>query len=233
MHNSNIWVPRFKHDFIPAIRRIEDVFLQRLQPTFASIGAESEKLKSDLWDEASAIPCYDGDLDEGQIAESVETAAVSHYLSLKGMEQGLLNCCALFLYHSYEQHLMLFLRQELLGWKERNNKRLYTHDEARNRLKLANVDITKFASWPKIEELRHLANTIKHGEGKSSEVLALNAPHLFEIPVLINGGAVSAPVYRPLLGEDICVTPKDIHDYANALESFWLEMGQSLVEAVE
>ena len=181
MYNPNLWLPRFRNDFIPAIRRVEEVFLQRLQPTFSLIEAESEKLEKDLWDEAMDQPRYEDYPDEGQIAEAAKDAAVSHYLGLKGMEQGLLNCCALFLYHLYEQHLVLFLRQELLDWRVRDNKKRYTHEEARNRLKIANADITTFAVWPKLEELRHLANAIKHGEGKSSDELLQIAPHLFEM----------------------------------------------------
>ncbi len=46
MHNSHLWFQRFRDDFIPAIQRVEDVFLLRLQPTFLSIEAESEKLEN-------------------------------------------------------------------------------------------------------------------------------------------------------------------------------------------
>ncbi|MBD9531259.1 MULTISPECIES: hypothetical protein [Comamonas] len=229
MYHPNIWIPRFRNDFIPAIRRVEEVFLKRVQPTFSSIDVESEELQNHLWEEAMAQPCYDDGPDEGQIAQAVQDAAVSHYLGLKGMEQGLLNCCALFLYHLYEQHLMLFLRQELLDWRERDNKKFYRHEVARDLLENANVDITAFTAWPKLEELRHLANTIKHGEGKSSEELLHAAPHLFEMAGLSNTMPLSGRVYTPLLGEDICVKPAHISEYADALEQFWLELGDALI----
>lgn len=230
MYHPALWFPRFRNDFIPAIRRVEEVFLQRLQPTFFSLEAESEKLESDLWQKAMAQPCYGDGCDEGEMAESVRDAAVSHYLGLKAMEQGLLNCCALFLYHLYEQHLMLFLRQELLDWRGKDNKKLYTHEQVRIRLKLANVDITTFGAWPKLEELRLLANTIKHGEGKSSEELLHIAPHLFELAGLSNSLPISGRVYTPLLGEDICVRPTHISEYADSLEQFWLELGDALTK---
>ncbi len=233
MYHPNLWFPRFRNDFIPAIRRVEEVFLQRLQPTFFSIEAESEKLESDLWQKAMAQPFYGDYPDEGEMAESVRDAAVSHYLGLKGMEQGLLNCCALFLYHLYEQQLMLFLRQELLDWRKKDNKNLYTHEQVRSRLKLANVDITKFGAWPKLEELRHLANAIKHGEGKSSEELLQVAPHLFELADQSNAWPISGRVFTPLLGEDICVRPTHINEYADSLEQFWLELGDALTKNFE
>lgn len=230
MYHPNIWLPRFRNEFIPAIHRVEEVFLKRIQPTFASIDAESEDLQNRLWEEVMARPFYGDAPDEGQIAEAVQDTAVSHYLGLKGMEQGLLNCCALFLYHLYEQHLMLFLRQELLDWRERHNEKFYNHKVARELLKAANVDITTFNAWSKLEELRHLVNTIKHGEGKSSEELLQTAPHLFEMAGLSNAMPLSGRVYTPLLGEDICVTPDHIAEYSHALEQFWLELGDALTK---
>ncbi len=141
-----------------------------------------------------------------------------------------MNCCALFLYHLYEQQVMLFLRQELLPWREKDNRKLYTHEEVRKRLGLANVDITKFACWSKLEELRHLANAIKHGEGKSSEELLRIAPHLFEIGGRASGWPISGRVYTPLLGEDIFVNAAHIREYVGALKQYWMELGDTLTK---
>lgn len=227
-YNPNLWIPRFRNDFIPAIRRVETVFLERIQPTFSSIDAESEKLESQLWEEAMTQPYYDDCPDEGQISDSVRDIAIAHYQGLKGMEQGLLNCCALFLYHLFEQHLMIFLRQELLDWRDQDESQLYTHKEVHKQLNKAKIDLTKFNVWPKIEELKHLANTIKHGEGKSSGELAKVAPHFFELPGLGNSWPITGRVYAPLLGEDIRVQPSHIREYSNILEQFWLELGDAL-----
>ncbi|WP_122390253.1 hypothetical protein [Pseudomonas savastanoi] len=230
MHNFHFWVQRFRDDFIPTIQRVEDVFLLRLQPTFTSIEAESEKLEDDLWESAMSQPYYGDYPDEGDIAEAVRDASVSHYMGLKGMEQGLLNCCALFLYHLYEQQVMIFLRQELLPWRKKDDKTLYTHGEVRKRLGLINVDITKFACWAKLEELRHLANAIKHGEGKSSVELLKIAPHLFEVSGQVSGWPLSGRVYTPLLGEDIFVNAGHIHEYVGALKQYWMELGDALTK---
>ena len=232
MYNSNFWAPRFRSDFIPAVRRVEDVFLNRILPTFSSIDSESEALTERLWEEAMSQPYYEGGPDEGDIAEAVQDAGISHYMGLKGMEQGLLNCCALFLYHLYEQQLMLFHRKELLGWREQHDSKLFTQKEVQKRRSLASVDIQTFSVWPKLEELRCLANTIKHGEGKSSQELLALAPHFFVSPELkgspLYGTASSGRVYAPLVGDDIYVTPEQIGEYANAIEGFWLELLASL-----
>jgi len=232
MYNPIFWKARFRDDFIPAVRRVEDVFLNRIMPTFSTIESESEALTEQLWDEAMAQPYYGGGPDEGDIAEAVQDAGISHYLGLKGMEQGLLNCCALFLYHLYEQHLMLFHRKELLGLREQHNSALFTHKEIHKRLKSANVDVQAFVAWAKLEELRCLANTIKHAEGNSSRELLALAPHLFAPPTqkgsMPDNFGASGHVYSPLVGDDIFVTPEQVRAYASAIESFWLELSAAL-----
>lgn len=232
MYNPNFWKPRFCEDFIPAVRRVEDVFLNRILPTFSTIESESEALSEHLWNEAMSQPYYGDGPDEADIAEAVQDAGISHYLGLKGMEQGVLNCCALFLYHLYEQQLMLFHRKELLDWRKQDDSSLFTHKEVRKRLSLAGVDIQTFSAWPKLEELRCLANTIKHGEGKSSQELFALAPHLFLSPALEGSAlysmASSGRVYTPLVGDDVFVNHQQIGEYADAIESFWLELSTSL-----
>lgn len=232
MYNPNFWKPRFLNDFIPAVRRVEDTFLNRILPTFSTIDSESEAFAERLWGDAMSQPYYGDGPDEADIADAVRDAEISYYLGLKGMEQGILNCCALFLYHLHEQQLMTFHRQELLCWRNKDNSSLFNHKEVQKQLKLANVDIQKFSVWPKLEELRCLANTIKHGEGKSSQELLAIAPHLFLSPALtgaaIQGIAMSGRVYAPLIGDDIYVNQQEISEYANAIEGFWLELSTSL-----
>lgn len=232
MHNAAFWKARFQNDFVPAVQRVKDTFLQRVIPSFSTVDSECDKLEQRLWDEAMAQPYYGDGPDGADIAEAVRDAAVSHYLGLKGMEQGLLNCCAIFLYHVFEQHLMLFHRKELLGWKEQDDSKLFTHNEIRLRLASAGIEVTQFKAWPKLEELRVLAGTIKHGEGKSSKHLHTLAPELFRAPTLAGTGfgqlATSGRVYTPLIGEDIFVTQHNINEYSTCIEQFWSELGVSL-----
>lgn len=232
MYNHHFWAPIFQNEFIPAVRRVEEVFLRRIIPAFSNIELESEAFADRLWNDAMSQPYYGEGPDEGDIAEAVRDAEISHYLSLKGMEQGLLNCCALFLYHLYEQQLMLFHRKELLSWRDQDNESLLTHKEIRARLKSAGIDIQEFTVWPKLEELRCLANTVKHAEGKSSRELLALAPHLFVSPTLegssFSGLETSGRVYAPLVGEDIFVGPQQVGEYADAIEGFWLELLTSL-----
>jgi hypothetical protein len=232
MHNGKFWAQRFKHDFIPATHRVADVFLNRLMPTFSTAESEAEALTQELWDNAMSSQYDPYGPDESEIAEAVQEAGIEHYLSIKGMEQGLLNCCALFLYHLFEQHLMFFHRKELLGWTEQNDLELLNHKEVHKRLEASGVVARSFLTWPKLEELRRLANTLKHGEGKSSRELAACAPGLFRPPGLKQSDLYEhvghERVYTPLLGEGVFVTVSHIHEYAKAIEEFWNELSTSL-----
>lgn len=232
MYNPIIWKHRFESDFIPAIYRVRDVFLLRLLPTFSSIDSDTDEYTKQLEKDALARPYYDDGPDESDIYDGIRDASISYYQGLKGMEQGITNCCALFLYHLYEQQSMIFLRQELLDWKQRGKTSQFTQKKFKAQLLKAKVDVSNLPSWSKLEELRHLANTIKHAEGDASNSLYSRAPHLFEPRTthVLPGKNIppSSRVYAPLLGEDIFVTAEQINEYTEACAHFWIELADAL-----
>jgi hypothetical protein len=235
VHNARFWKRRFEQDFIPSTRLVAEVFLDRLMPTFSAVEAEAEAFADKLWKDAMEQPYYEGCPDESEIAEAVEEASVERYLSLKGIEQGLINSAAVFLYQLFEQHLMLFHRKELLKIQEQDDAKLLTQKEIENRLSSVGVIQKHFNSWPKIEVLQCLANTVKHGEGRSSQLLASRVPGLFKSPFLDNqtdhAFDLHGRVYLPLLGEDIYVRSEDIKAYADAIEMYWMELAAALEQA--
>ncbi len=234
--NARFWSHQFRRDFVPATERVVEVFLGRLIPTFSSIEEEAEKKSEKIYEELCSRP-GDENSDLAELAEDAQDIGIDYYMSMKGLEQGILNTCAVFLYHMFEQQLMLFHRGELLQLHEEKNSKLFTHDEIKARLKSHKINIEAFTTWPKLEELRLLANSIKHGEGKSSQDLCRIAPELFESPVIkdLKGlglgrgkARTSATIYTPLLGDDIYVTQDHIRSYESALKEFWNELGLAL-----
>lgn len=234
--NTRFWSHQLRRDFVPATERVVEVFLCRLIPTFSSIEEEAEKKSEEIYEELCSRP-GDENTDLAGLAELAEDIGVDYYISMRGLRQGMLNTCAVFLYHMFEQQLMLFHRRELLQLHEEKNSRLFTHNEIKARLKSHNVNIEAFNAWPKLEELRLLAHSIKHGEGKSSQDLYRIASELFESPAIkglkglgLGGGkaCTSATIYTPLLGDDIYVTQVHIRSYESALKEFWNELGLAL-----
>ena len=102
-------------------------------------------------------------------------------------------------------------------------------------MKIFGVILDHFASWPKInDELRRVANAVKHGEGGSSNKLRAIRPDMFENPLLSDTRLFSSPstmpIYQPLIGDGLYVSLNDIEKYRDNLVRFWQEFADSLQE---
>ena len=232
MHNSVFWNRQFRKDFIPSTHRVVEAFLTRLLPTFHTVESEAESHTQRLWDEITSQPADPDGPDESEVAELVRDAGIEYYLGLKGIEQGVLNSCAVFVYHLFEQHLMLFHRKEMLLRVEEENTRLINRAELIRRLAECKIPVDTFRDWGVLEELRLLCNALKHGEGRSSEDLFRCAPELFRSPLLQDHESSNqlgpGRMYTPLLGEGIFLTTQKIRIYESAIKGFWVELGERL-----
>jgi hypothetical protein len=154
---------------------------KRTLPAFAGIEQEAEKVSEEAWDAFMSAPAT-GDEDPSEFAEAATQAGASHYLLLDGIRQGMVNLFAAAIYHALEQQLVLFLRREVLNPREENDSSLFSVSELQNRLKARYLDLAALPSWQKVQELRLVANTVKHAEGKSARELHDVRPDLFRHP---------------------------------------------------
>jgi len=74
----------------------------------------------------------------------------------------------------------------------------------------AGIDVGRFPEWPKLVELRLVANVAKHAEGDSASKLEEIRPDLFVAPSIRDmppflHWKVPRHVYKPLSGEDLYV----------------------------
>lgn len=230
--NARFWSSHIRSDFIPAVHRTAEIFLDRLLPTFRTAEDEAAAKTAEVYEELIASPS-DGSGDLAEFAEVADEAGDTYFAWLKELEQSMLNACAMFLYHLFEQQMVMLLRRELLLDHEQGNLKLFICDTAVDRIRQYGVEINNFPSWPALTELRLLANVVKHGDGPSSEKLHALAPELFEAPLLrgmkLSGVMARKPqVFTPLLGNDIYVTAERIEFYRVALEKFWRELAKSI-----
>jgi hypothetical protein len=93
------------------------------------------------------------------------------------------------------------------------------------------LEFDTLSSWPMIEELRYVANAVKHAEGSATDKLKSLRPELFTDPVFANirdfdGNSLfeTRTVAAPLAGEDLFVSEDLLMKYAEAVESFLLEI---------
>jgi hypothetical protein len=228
----SFWSDYFKRTFIPPIEVFCEAVQNRLMPAFDSIEIEAERC---VEAEYERLISWGGspDADLSQIAELAQNRGLEHYSGLAAVKQSLINLSVVSLYHLFEQQLMLFHRKQVLHPTEENDIRLMNFKEIRDRLKRCGIDLSGLCSWRSVDELRLVANTIKHGEGGSAQELRNHRPDLFVHPVLRNQGDAGIPpvsqVYLPAGGEDVFVTLEDIARYRDALVRFWHEFSEAIL----
>ena len=232
MFNGGFWANYFEREFAPQIRAILEVLERRLLPGFAGIEKEAEEVSQQAWDAFMTAPAT-GEEDPSEFAEAAEQAGVSHYVLFDGIRQGMVNLFAAAIYHTFEQQVMLFLRREMLHPREEDNTKLFGISEFQNRLKAQGIDVVDLPSWRKVDELRLVANTVKHADGKSARDLQDIRPDLFEHPKFAGMpfSGVAARVFQPLVGEDLYVSLDNVREYCDSVVQFWKEFGEALKRA--
>ena len=155
-------------------------------------------------------------------------------MNLNDLRQGLLNFSAAFYFHLFEQQLFWFHRKELLQPDEESNHHLYKLREVKARLRTHSIDVESFRSWRKIDELRLVANVVKHGEGDSAQGLREIRPEMFVISdlreekIIDSVSALPPLLVQPLYGMDFFVSVEDLRTYAQAVVDFWAELADVL-----
>lgn len=232
--NVRFWADQFKHGFVPEVRALVETLETKLLPAFANIKLEADAKEQEEWERLCSSP-GDGSEDMADLAEQAFEKGLAHYQTMTSIRQSLLNMFAVALFHLYEQHVMLFHRREVLEPGEQNDLQFLKHSVFRERMKRLGVDVTSFTSWPLLQELGLVANTVKHAEGDSSAKLHAQCPALFEPPELkgldFQRLKSVARVFTPLTGDDIYVSLEDLKRYADAVVQFWEELTKALAQA--
>jgi len=225
--NHTYWRGVFLRTFCKEIHTLVEVLEQRVLPGFNSIEQESEKITSDAWDSFMSAPAT-GEEDPAEFAEAAQEIGIEHYFLMTGMRQGVTNLFAAALYHLFEQQLMLFHRRQLLHPGEENDSSLFNQKEIEKRLEPKGIVVSTFVSWPIVQELRLLANTVKHAEGASAMKLQETRPDMFKAPGLPGMGEwdvrIVRRIFQPLSGKDVFVSIENVHEFRDSLCQFWNEL---------
>lgn len=221
---------RIRSSAIPYVRAYGEWVVRDVMTAFADLERRAE-------DEASAEfnrilskpPGEDWDGDMSVYAETAEEKGQAFYDTMLALRQTTLNLFAVGLFHLMEQHLADLCRDGAFLVKAPRDTKLEVvvcwfrrHFE---------VDLTSLVAWPTMDELRHLANTVKHAEGTSARQLRRRRLELFQHPVLRQFATDSpdpteaAPKLRlPLAGDDLYVTDEVFQEYSQACNQFLAEM---------
>ena len=224
--------PRFRQEYfirqnIDELQSYATVFAQRISKAFDNLESEAEDLQASEYKRISAS-WEAPDEDDSAIAEKAYFAGVDFYIMTDAIRVGIINLMVAGLYHLFEQHAAVLADRELPP-PVSPPKSPYPGERLHNVVQGLGVDITTFRTWQQLNELRLIANTVKHGDGKSAEDLRQIMPHLFErFPSLIDPAfAVQLPL-RPLVGEGIYLTEDHFNTYKKCLDEFWTELADAL-----
>ena len=233
VRNALYWVRWIRRNSIPELDTLGQVVKERILPTFSQLEEEANRFAEEEYQRLGASTTFAEDTDPGDVAESANEAGITYYQTMDGARQGILNLFAAAVYHLFEQQLLLFHRQELLGPAEENDSKLWDISEAKKRLRSHNIELGQFTSWARIR----VANVVKHADGDSARKLKMTRPDLFVHPELRDGVSRAIPprwpVHHPIIGEGFYIDLDDFDSYLEAAVSFWKQMADVLEQQAQ
>lgn len=200
---------------------LRDILENRISPAFNTIMDEAIALTDAEFARLNEVSKNDSD-QRISWENAWEAVGRDHFKEMDDMHGAIVNIVVTALYHQFEQELWNIF--QFLDERDPKSKAvtpalwdivqlLHAHE----------LDCTAFDCWPTIEELRLIANIIKHGEGRSSEELVALRPDLFPRDCLFQPF-----IGRPLIGHGFGVRTHGNARYFEAVIGFWDELTLAL-----
>lgn len=190
MHGIDMFPEIVRLDILNEISGFERSVFNKLLPCFDDIEQEAKQRSGDYLHSCSEN--FDPERDDEGCIEDDALSVELHYMEFEAnLKQNFLNSCAVELYHLLEKRL-----KAVFGG--------YTQADIEPKININGYDITQCSNWALLnQELRHAANTIKHGiKGSSGQKLKQQNSPLISI-------------------HGIEISEADLREYVAALQSFW------------
>lgn len=220
---------RVHHSAVPYMKAYGQCVLEDVVPAFANLSERADAIATSEFKRLGEQPAredFDGDMSVA--AEAAQDKSQAFYITMVAIRQTSLNLFAAGLFHLLEQQLADLCRDGAFDVPPPSDTKL-SLVAAWYRSNF-NLDLSKLSAWPKIEQLRLLANSVKHGEGDSAAKLRATRPDIFQDPSLrelfSNFPAMytAQAVRLPMAGEDIFVTTQVFAEFSQAANSFVAEI---------
>jgi hypothetical protein len=222
--------PRFHAEFFVRqnVREIEtygQVFRDRIVKAFETLAEEANKLRDDEFERLGEMFGPDGDA--SWAAEHATNKAVEFYSSTNDIRQGVINLMIAGLYHLFEQQAE-YIMKELPSPKTipKDGRAVFKMLHA---LQDQGIQMKDLPCWRNLEELRLVANVVKHGPGDSEKELRQKAPSLFRECLSMGLNLALVPVVKPLVGEGLALGPEHFEKYAETVKVFWEQLIEKLL----
>jgi hypothetical protein len=223
---------QIRHCALRPIIVYRECIFREVLPAFANLNERAQRVANEYFNRIGAEPAGEYEsVDMADVAEAAEDKALAFYEMMVPVRQTMLNLLAAGLFHLVEQQLADSCRDASFTVDRPNDTKLsVVADWYREHFLL---DLTTLPSWALVDELRLVANAVKHAEGSATERLRAIRPELFRNPdyaaiddELRKEGIepLRTPVLLPLAGEDLFVSEGLLRTYGEAAESFLREI---------
>lgn len=203
-----------------------DGFHDRLMTTFESIDEEANKASQAYWDSAMSLPAYEHEYrDMGDFADGAMDAGIEVFENLSFVREQLIQISIAGLYHLWERTFKQFLIKGLKYYQYEDNvfKNIekFSFLDIVDSLQQFDFDPSQQPYYRKLNELRLVANVVKHGTGKAFDDLTKTSPKLFEKNEFNLGLSPNI--------DDLKLTPNHFMDYSYAIKEFWMLLPERMV----
>jgi hypothetical protein len=223
--NGGLLAFSFRVSVLPFFRAYQESILTDVLSGFADIESRADRVAHDVYEQGMSRPVYSDYATDGELqAEAAMEAGRAYYETMAGLRQAIVNLLAAGLFHLLEQQLMSVARQRAFSHRPLKSRAIW-EDIANWYNAHLGLDFRTLPDYATIDELRLLANAVKHAEGSSEAQLRGIAPELFENPVLAafraDGFPIAPePLRLPLAGDGLYVTEERFGVYATAVRVF-------------
>lgn len=220
-----VW--RVRCSAIPYVKAYGEFVLNEILAPLSNLENRADEIANAEFARLGSQPAYeDCDVDMGSLAESAFNKGLAFYETMSSLRQATLNLVAAGLFHLIEQHLANLCHDGAFTVAPpRDTKLEIVREWYQAHFQL---DLDSLAPWPKIDELRLVANATKHGGGDSAEKLRKVRPELFQPPSLrelpLNISRPHIPIRMPLAGDDLYVTEQLFGEYYQAANQLFTDI---------
>jgi hypothetical protein len=220
---------RVQMNAISAIKLWEFGVFNHVLPAFGDIERKSNQIANEEYNRIGSEPAdEDCSGDMSAAAQSAEAKGQQFYEIMSSVRQTMINLVAAGLFHLIEQQLADLCRDGCFNVTPPSTGLERATTWYRNHFDL---DLPSLREWQHIDELRLVANAIKHAEGGSASQLRELRPDLFRNPIfapaeefLESAGVPPLPLCSPLTGLDLYVTEEGLRGYFSSSLSMFEEI---------
>lgn len=212
--------------FVVPVQLFSQCIFNDVLPSFANLDRRADDEADEYFHRAGAQA---GEYtDQADIADDAQQHSISWYQTMSALRQAMLNLMASGLYHLFEQQFAESCRDGSFHVDPPRDAQLrIVADWYQDHYGL---NVRALSSWDAVDELRLVANSVKHSEGGSMQELRARRPEIFTNPIFADlyqemGPPPLQPVFAPLTGEGLFVTEDLLRAYSQAVEALFGEVG--------